>query len=173
MWGASLSLWIQPKSGTIEAVPRHNEIKKRLLPKKIMKNLSCEEFPNWYSRRIPSCTVALSPGAQWWTQPCRAGNLLILLLLYVYFYIYRRSQSMPREHKVIVYSTPTCSWCTKLKSWLREKRIRFVEVDVSKDARAAEELVRKTGQMGVPVTLVDGRPVIGFNQPMLERLLAS
>ena len=73
--------------------------------------------------------------------------------------------------RVTVYSTPTCSWCNTLKSWLKKEGVTFSDIDVSKDQKAAEEMVRKTGQQGVPQTDINGRVVIGFNQPMLKELL--
>ncbi len=72
---------------------------------------------------------------------------------------------------VTVYSTPTCSWCTTLKSWLRKNNIRFIDVDVSRDQHAAEELVRRSGQQGVPQTEINGQIVVGFNQQRLKELL--
>ena len=76
-----------------------------------------------------------------------------------------------RQPKVVVFTTPTCPWCRATKRYLREKGIRFYEVDVSKDSRALKDMVRKTGQTGVPVILVNNRPVVGFNRPKLDRLL--
>jgi glutaredoxin 3 len=73
--------------------------------------------------------------------------------------------------KIIVFSTPTCGWCRKLKSYLKENGFRFRDVDVSKDPKAAQDIVRKTGQMGVPVTLINNRPVLGFNKQEIDRLL--
>lgn len=73
--------------------------------------------------------------------------------------------------KIIVFSTPTCGWCRKLKSYLKENGFRFRDVDVSKDPKAAQDMVRKTGQMGVPVTLINNRPVLGFNKQEIDRLL--
>jgi glutaredoxin-like YruB-family protein len=76
-----------------------------------------------------------------------------------------------RAHRVLVFTTPTCPWCTRAKSYLRERRVPFREVDVSRDAAAARDLVRRTGQMGVPVIEIDGRPVVGFDRPVIDRLL--
>jgi glutaredoxin-like YruB-family protein len=73
--------------------------------------------------------------------------------------------------QVTVYSTPTCSWCNTLKTWLRKNNIPFTDVDVSRDQRAAEELTRRTGQQGVPQTEINGQIVVGFNQPRLKELL--
>lgn len=74
-------------------------------------------------------------------------------------------------HRVLVFTTPTCPWCNRAKSYLRGRGVTFREVDVSRDAAAARELVRRTGQMGVPVIEIDGRPIVGFDQPKIDRLL--
>ncbi len=76
-----------------------------------------------------------------------------------------------RKHRVLVFTTPTCSWCQRLKAYLRERHVQFREIDVSRDAAAARDLVRRTGQMGVPVIEIDGRPIVGFDKPQIDRLL--
>jgi glutaredoxin-like YruB-family protein len=73
--------------------------------------------------------------------------------------------------RVTVYSSPTCSWCNTLKAWLRRNSIPFTDVDVSRDEHAAQELVMRTGQQGVPQTDINGQIVIGFNQQRLKELL--
>jgi glutaredoxin-like YruB-family protein len=73
--------------------------------------------------------------------------------------------------RVTVYSTPTCSWCNTLKAWLQKNNIRYSDVDVSRDQNAAEALVRRTGQQGVPQTDINGQIVVGFNQQRLKELL--
>lgn len=73
--------------------------------------------------------------------------------------------------KVVVFSTPTCSWCRKLKSYLRENKVRFTDIDVSRDTKAARDMIRKTGQQGVPQMWVNSVPVIGFNKQKIDRLL--
>ncbi len=78
---------------------------------------------------------------------------------------------MSGTHRVIVFTTPTCPWCQRAKSYLRSKSIPFKEVDVSRDQQAARELVRRTGQLGVPVIEIDGRAVVGFDQRQVDRLL--
>jgi glutaredoxin 3 len=76
-----------------------------------------------------------------------------------------------RQPTVIVFSTPTCSWCRVVKQHLKKHNIRFKDVDISKDERAARDMVRRTGQQGVPVTLINNRPVIGFDKGKIDRLL--
>ncbi len=75
------------------------------------------------------------------------------------------------QKRVVVYSTPSCSWCNTLKSYLRTHNIPFRDVDVSRDQRAAEELVRRTGQQGVPQTEINGQWVVGFDQKKINQLL--
>lgn len=80
-------------------------------------------------------------------------------------------QTTTKPHRVLVFTTPTCPWCQRAKQYLRQQRVPYREVDVSRDAAAARDLVRRTGQMGVPVVEIDGRPVVGFDQRAIDRLL--
>lgn len=71
-------------------------------------------------------------------------------------------------HIIKIYSTPTCPYCKMAKSFLAEKNVEFTDVDVSTDQKAAEEMVEKTGQMGVPVLDIDGEIIIGFDRDAIE-----
>ena len=73
--------------------------------------------------------------------------------------------------EVKVYTTSTCGWCVKVKDFLKEHEIKFKEVNVGEDAKAAEQMVEKTGQQGVPVIEIDDQFVVGYNVPELKRLL--
>ena len=75
------------------------------------------------------------------------------------------------EHKVKVYGTEQCPWCHKAKDWLKENNIEFEDINVGEDQKAAEEMVEKSGQRGVPVIDVDGKIIIGFNEDKLKELL--
>jgi glutaredoxin 3 len=72
-----------------------------------------------------------------------------------------------------IYTTPTCGYCHQAKKFLGELGVKYTEYDVSRDRAAAEEMVGLTGQMGVPVIVVDGQVVVGFNRARLEQLLAA
>ncbi|MDT8392358.1 MAG: glutaredoxin domain-containing protein [Bacteroidales bacterium] len=72
---------------------------------------------------------------------------------------------------VTVYSTPSCSWCNTLKTHLRKNGIRFSDIDVSRDQSAAEEMVRRSGQQGVPQTDIDGEIIVGFDKNRINTLL--
>lgn len=76
-----------------------------------------------------------------------------------------------QQPKVIVFSTPTCSYCNMAKQYFRSKNVRFRDVDVSQDAAAARDLVRRTGQMGVPVIDIGGKLIVGFDRPKINQLL--
>ena len=73
--------------------------------------------------------------------------------------------------KVKVYTTPTCSWCNTLKSYLKKNNIRFTEIDVSKDEKMARAMVRKSGQQGVPQTEINGKMIVGFDKSKINGLL--
>lgn len=75
------------------------------------------------------------------------------------------------QPKVIVFSTPTCSFCNAAKRYFKEKNIKFTDVDVSKDQAAARDMVRRTGQTGVPVILINNRPIIGFDKAKINQML--
>ena len=80
-------------------------------------------------------------------------------------------KSEKKHHRVIVFSTPTCPHCRAAKRYLEQHGIRYVEVDVSRDAAAARDMVRRTGEQGVPQLEIDGRMVVGFNRARIDRLL--
>lgn len=73
--------------------------------------------------------------------------------------------------KVVIYTTPTCPYCYQAKEFLARQGVPFVEKNVAADPQAAMEMVRLSGQQGVPVITVDGQVVIGFDQPRLKLLL--
>ena len=75
------------------------------------------------------------------------------------------------EKKVVVYSTSTWPWCTRVKEYLSQKGVSYQEHNVAQDKMAAREMIEKTKQMGVPVTVIDDTVVVGFNQGELDRLL--
>ncbi|MCH8329556.1 MAG: glutathione S-transferase N-terminal domain-containing protein [Nanoarchaeota archaeon] len=77
------------------------------------------------------------------------------------------------EPQIKVYSTKTCPWCHKLKDYLNEKKVKFEDIDVGEDKKAAEEMVKKSGQMGVPVTDINGKIIVGFDKEEIEKALAG
>ena len=73
--------------------------------------------------------------------------------------------------KVKIYSTPTCPYCKLAKEFMTEKGIEYEDIDVGTDADAAQEMIKKSGQMGVPIIDVDGKVIIGFDKEQLSKVL--
>jgi len=76
---------------------------------------------------------------------------------------------MPKNVKV--YSTPTCSWCIRLKKFLKENNIEFEDIDVGSDRERADEMVKISGQMGVPVLDIEGEIIVGFDRELIKQSL--
>ena len=72
---------------------------------------------------------------------------------------------------VKVYSTPACSWCIRAKQFLKDNNIDFQNIDVSADQAAADEMMKKTGQMGVPVLDIDGEIMVGLDKERIKQSL--
>jgi glutaredoxin 3 len=78
----------------------------------------------------------------------------------------------PKKRKrVIIFTTPSCVHCNHAKRYFRERGVPFRDVDVSRDQAAARDMVRRSGQQGVPVIDIGGRIVVGFNRAEIDRLL--
>jgi glutaredoxin 3 len=77
------------------------------------------------------------------------------------------------SRKITVYSTQTCPYCTMVKTFLKEQNIEFVDVDVGRDRQKAIEMVKKSGQSGVPVTEVNGRMIVGFRPDEILKAMNS
>jgi glutaredoxin 3 len=72
-----------------------------------------------------------------------------------------------------VYSTPTCPWCIKLKAYLKEKGVEFDDIDVSADQQAAQQMMERSGQMGVPQTEINGKMIVGFDKAAIDAELGK
>lgn len=75
--------------------------------------------------------------------------------------------------KVKIYSTPTCPYCSMAKKYLSEKGVSYEDVDVSANPDKVSELVDTSGQLGVPVIIVEDEVIIGFDRPRLDQALAA
>ena len=73
--------------------------------------------------------------------------------------------------KVTIYSTPTCVYCNMAKNYFKEKNVSFEEFNVAQDMERQKEMINLTGQRGVPVIVIDGEAIVGFNKPKVEELL--
>lgn len=75
------------------------------------------------------------------------------------------------QKNVVVYTTPTCSWCTAVKRHLEVNGVRYREINVAADTKAAEAMVQKSGQQGVPQTEINGQIIVGFDKTRINSLL--
>ena len=73
--------------------------------------------------------------------------------------------------EIKVYTTASCPWCTKIKNYLTEKGLDYQEIDVGEDSDSVEEMIALTGQRNVPVTVIDGEVIVGFDRKALEEQL--
>jgi len=85
--------------------------------------------------------------------------------------VYASSNNGQTQKRVVVYSTPSCPYCNKLKQYLTKHGIKFTDINVATNQQAAAEMVRKSGQRGVPQTEINGQIIIGFDTPKLSRIL--
>ena len=76
-----------------------------------------------------------------------------------------------KSKQVTVYTTPTCTWCRTLKTYLDQNQVRYREINVAADSSAAEAMVRKSGQQGVPQTEINGQMIVGFDKTRINQLL--
>ncbi|MBL7051565.1 MAG: glutaredoxin family protein [Nanoarchaeota archaeon] len=76
-----------------------------------------------------------------------------------------------KEHKIVMYGTPSCHWCKKAKEFFVEKGVKYEYIDVQADQEKAKEMVEKSGQMGVPVIDIDGEILVGFEEDKIKKIL--
>ncbi len=81
------------------------------------------------------------------------------------------SGSNKTDKSIVVYTTPTCTYCNAIKSYLRNLRMSFREIDITRDSNAASEMVRRSGQQGVPQTVINGQLIVGFDKKKLDEIL--
>lgn len=72
---------------------------------------------------------------------------------------------------ITIYTTPTCAYCKMAKEYFKEHNVSYQEKDVTTDAAARQEMIEKSGQLGVPVIDIDGQIVIGFDKSRLAELI--
>lgn len=76
-------------------------------------------------------------------------------------------------HTVTIYSTPSCVYCKMAKEYFAEHQVAYADKNVLTDLPAREEMVKKSGQLGVPVIDIDGQIIVGFDKSAIEKLLAA
>jgi glutaredoxin-like YruB-family protein len=78
---------------------------------------------------------------------------------------------MSEEKEVVLYSTPTCPYCKMAKDYLTGKNVKFKEIDVSADQKAAKEMIERSGQMGVPQIVVGDTIIVGYDSGEIDKAL--
>ncbi len=73
--------------------------------------------------------------------------------------------------KVVIYSTPTCTYCVAAKEFFNSNGVEYTELDVASDLAARADMVAKSGQMGVPVIDIEGTIVVGFDEERLKQAI--
>ena len=72
---------------------------------------------------------------------------------------------------VKIYTTNHCPYCKMAKEYFKQHNVKFTEINVEENEKAAEEMVEKSGQMGVPVIDIDGTIIVGFNKPAIDKAI--
>ncbi len=80
-------------------------------------------------------------------------------------------KSVKKKFNIIIYKTATCSYCHLAEEFLKENNISFKSIDVGNDQKAAQEMIKKSGQMGVPVIDINGKLILGFDKSALKKIL--
>ena len=75
--------------------------------------------------------------------------------------------------KIKIYSTSTCPYCEMAKEYFKKNNVVYEDYDVAEDEKAREEMIQKSKQMGVPVIDIDGKIIIGFNKPEIDKALKA
>jgi glutaredoxin-like YruB-family protein len=70
--------------------------------------------------------------------------------------------------KIIIYSAPTCSYCDMAKKYLSDKKIEFINIDISKNKNAVNEIIKKTNQLTLPIIIINKQTIIGFNREAID-----
>ena len=73
------------------------------------------------------------------------------------------------DKKITLYVTQTCPYCVRAKQFLEANQITFDYIDVSQNQGKAREMIKKSGQMGVPVIDIDGKIIVGFDKSAIEK----
>lgn len=81
------------------------------------------------------------------------------------------TKSKKKTKRVLIFTTPSCRYCNLAKRYFRERGVRFRDVDVSRDPEAARDMVKMSGQQGVPVIKIGSNVIVGFDRDKIDRLL--
>ncbi len=80
------------------------------------------------------------------------------------------SESKPKQKSVVLFTSPSCVWCTRAKQYFKKNNIKFKTIDISRDKKAAQDCI-KHGCRGVPVILIGSQWICGFDEPKIKKAL--
>lgn len=120
---------------------------------------------------VPSLLLFESSGLKNVIKGCMSEDFYNSVLNGIYNTNTGTNKNESKNKRVIVYSTPSCVWCTRLKNYFKEHSVKFQDVNVAVNQTRMEEMKRKSGQMGVPQTEIEGQMIVGFDKPKINRLL--
>ena len=82
-----------------------------------------------------------------------------------------KNASVIMAKKILLYRTENCPWCHKAAEFFDKHKVKYKSIDVGEDAKAAETMVEKSGQRGVPVIDIDGQIIVGYDEPAFRKVL--
>ena len=82
-----------------------------------------------------------------------------------------KQASQKKAQNIILYRTETCPWCHKTAEFLKKNNVTFTSIDVGQHPEAGEDMVKKSGQRGVPVIDIGGKIIVGYDEPALKKAL--
>ena len=72
---------------------------------------------------------------------------------------------------ITLFKTALCPWCHKTEEFFKKYKIKYKAIDVGKDHKGAQEMIKKSGQQGVPVIDIDGKIIVGYDELQLKKIL--
>lgn len=170
------SLLLLYKSGHIESKCAYHNLEKALQKMESIPvytadvNTVLDIHSNYGITNVPSLLIFKNGKFQDAINGCQ-NNRSIKTLMEQTFQTKKHALKVKNSKNIIVYSTPTCGWCTSLKTWLQQNGIEYKDIDIALDEKAAQSLIKRTGHKGVPQIEINDQMVVGFQLPRLKELL--
>ncbi len=170
------SLLLLYKSGHLESECAYHNLEKALQKMESIPvytadvNTVLDIHPNYGITNVPSLLIFKNGKFQDAKNGCQ-NNRSIKTLMEQAFRTKKHVLKVKNSKNITVYSTPTCGWCTSLKTWLQQNGIEYKDIDIALDEEAAQSLIKRTGHKGVPQVEINDQMVVGFQLPRLKELL--
>jgi glutaredoxin-like YruB-family protein len=119
---------------------------------------------------VPSLVIVKDNTVQNMIKGCQTSNYYDQIINEKTISFSQNNTDKPQK-RVVVYSTPTCTYCNKIKQYFNKHGIKYTDINVAANQQAATEMAQKSGQRGVPQTDINGQIVVGFDVAKLSKLL--